>query len=75
MNRVMTTPMTYWYTPRPRNNFPSLGSIIRPTILLTAVIIVAASSPPPLPPPGTLAALFREPVETERASLDGNGDE
>ena len=67
---MLTTPMTYWYTSRPQNNFPSWRSIIKPTVLLTAAIIVAASSPPPLPPPGTLAALFRQPLEIERVSED-----
>ena len=48
--------------------FPIWRSIMKPTVLLTAAIIVAASSPPPMPPPGTLAALFRQPLEIERAS-------
>lgn len=55
---------SFWYSARPRNNFPNYHKYIVPAAVIgTATIAIAASSPPPIPPPGTIAAFFQHSAE------------
>ena len=75
MDMFALTPKSFWYSARPRNNFPNYHKYIIPAAVIgTAAIAAAASSPPPVPPPGTIAAFFHQSAENVKEAVTSRGE-